>query len=759
MDSSGAAIPNASVDLENDRSQKIVHTVTDQTGRYRLTAPPSGTYRETITAVGFSTVVFDNLRLSEGAVNLPDAMLQVGSATDTIQVRPPVEVAGGQIATEGHVGIFGDVPLQQTPFSVQSYTSTFLENQQALTLTDVLGSDASIISMSASSKASPEADTFLSRGFKMYANTGMAVNGLFGLYADLPDMYFVERLDLFSGPSAFVMGAPESVGGVVNLAPKRAHDRPFLLLEPTYLGKSVYGGHLDASDRFGQHGPFGTRVNGLYREGEGEIRDSRLLNAGASAGLDYRSKIVLLSLDAQYLRNYNKAFQYVLLLGPGLADLPRTMPTNLSTQPVWMHSSAYQKVILGRADVNLSPKWTLTTGSGFSHSSAAYPGYCPALLLDYSGTVLCEQINQVSTQENSSNDVGIRGRVNTGMVSHSFLGGWNRVQQTGNFGDFNDYGPSQTYNLYMPYRPTVPNFILPALSNDFFVDDRSTKGWYLGDTARLFRDRLLITGGFRRTTISLKGTSRENIIPPGLYSDSAFTPSVAGLFKLTSHLSLYGNFIQALEPGWTAPIGTKNAGQAFPPFISNQVEFGAKGHFGRWIGTLALYRISEANGVVSAVTNPPTFTQNGRQVNKGIEIDFTGDLLPGLHAILSASFIDSKQRSTGDPTTEGKSTATIPGATERVNVSWDVVRVKGLNFNGNLMGTGSAPFDAVNSLRVPSWSRLDLGARYSFGREKPLTVRAQVENVLNNEFWVSAFSGGLFPAGPRVVNVSLSKSF
>jgi iron complex outermembrane receptor protein len=94
-----------------------------------------------------------------------------------------------------------------------------------------------------------------------------------------------------------------------------------------------------------------------------------------------------------------------------------------------------------------------------------------------------------------------------------------------------------------------------------------------------------------------------------------------------------------------------------------------------------------------------------------------------------------------------------------VNLSWDVARVKGLNFNGNLMETGSAAFDAVNSLRVPSWSRLELGVRYSFGREKPLSVRAQVGDVLNNQFWVSGFSGGLFPSGPRVVNVSVSKSF
>jgi iron complex outermembrane receptor protein len=94
-----------------------------------------------------------------------------------------------------------------------------------------------------------------------------------------------------------------------------------------------------------------------------------------------------------------------------------------------------------------------------------------------------------------------------------------------------------------------------------------------------------------------------------------------------------------------------------------------------------------------------------------------------------------------------------------VNLNWDLPHAKGLALDCNLMETGSAPFDAANSRRVPSWTRLDLGARYALGREKPLTIRAQVENVSNNQFWISVFSGGLAPSGPRVVNVSISKSF
>jgi iron complex outermembrane receptor protein len=231
------------------------------------------------------------------------------------------------------------------------------------------------------------------------------------------------------------------------------------------------------------------------------------------------------------------------------------------------------------------------------------------------------------------------------------------------------------------------------------------------------------------------------------------------LFQITPNISLYGNFIQALEPGAVAPPETKNAGQVFPPAISNQVEAGAKAHFGRWAGTIAFYRISEAYGVVSAVTDPPTFTQNGRQVDKGIEIGFAGDVVPSLHAILSVSFINSRQHSTGIPETEGKSVSSVPGATERVDLSWDVFQVRNLTLICNLMQNGSAPFDDINSYRVPSWTTLALGARYAFGREKPLAILAQVTNVSDSRFWISGFSGGLAPAGPRAVNLTISKTF
>jgi iron complex outermembrane receptor protein len=758
-DGSGAPIANASVVLKDGRLKVVARVTTDNTGHYEIKIPASGIYNVTITAATFGTLVFENLRLPDDSANLPDATLHPGTAIVTVNVNAIEGLAGGQIAMVGHVGILGDVLLEDVPFSVQSYTNTFLENQQALSLTDVLESDAAFASQAAPSKASQLFDVYLVRGFREEVDRPAAINGLFGLYGwGRPNMEFVERVDVFHGPSAFLMGAPDSVGGVVNMAPKRAKDAPLLVLEPTYLSKTVYGGHVDASDRVGTHKAFGGRVNGMYRDGEGAIRDSRLLNGGVAVGLDYRSKFVLLSLDMQYLRDYNRANQHVVIPGPGVTLLPPAMPNDLSTEPVWMYDSFNQKIVLGRADFNLSPDWTATTASGASRGVGGAPTYCPIILLDNLGSVLCNQISQLVTPNNVSNDVGIRGKFRTGHFAHSFVAGWNRVQQTTNFAEGYDAGPSQPYNLYLPYRPTSPNFVTPKQPTDYQIDNQNISGWYLGDTIGTLRGRLLLTGGFRRSTVGVSDTFRDDT-PPFRYRGSAFSPSVAGLVQLTPHASLYGNFIQALQPGAIAPPDTKNAGEVFPPAISNQIEGGAKMHFNTWTGTVAFYRISQAYATESTATNPPTFTQNGRQVNKGIEIGFAGDIIPTLHAIVSTSFINSQQHSTGIPETEGKSVASIAGATERLNVIWELPHFKNLALICSVMETGTAPYDDANTFRVPAWRRLDLGARYSFGHEKPLILRAQVENLPNSKFWASAFSGGLAVAGPRVINLSISKAF
>jgi len=62
----------------------------------------------------------------------------------------------------------------------------------------------------------------------------------------------------------------------------------------------------------------------------------------------------------------------------------------------------------------------------------------------------------------------------------------------------------------------------------------------------------------------------------------------------------------------------------------------------------------------------------------------------------------------------------------------------------------------VNTESIPAWTRLDLGGRYSFGvGDRLLTVRANVENVTNKNYWSSV--GG--EPGPTIFVLATPRTF
>jgi iron complex outermembrane recepter protein len=57
---------------------------------------------------------------------------------------------------------------------------------------------------------------------------------------------------------------------------------------------------------------------------------------------------------------------------------------------------------------------------------------------------------------------------------------------------------------------------------------------------------------------------------------SAVTPVVALLVRPVSQVTTYFSYIQALEPGTTAPAGSQNQFQLLSPFVGDQYELGVK---------------------------------------------------------------------------------------------------------------------------------------------------------------------------------------
>ena len=100
---------------------------------------------------------------------------------------------------------------------------------------------------------------------------------------------YLERVELLKGPGVMLNGMPPfgSVGGVLNLVPKRAGDEPLNSATASFASGAQVGGNIDFARRFGDGEQCGVRFNGVYHNGSTPV-DRQSQEVGAAVmGMDY----------------------------------------------------------------------------------------------------------------------------------------------------------------------------------------------------------------------------------------------------------------------------------------------------------------------------------------------------------------------------------------------------------------------------------------------------------------------------------------
>jgi hypothetical protein len=102
LDSSGAAIPNATVKITNTATGVETTATTTDAGVYRLPYLQPGPYRFTVTAPGFKSTIRENVQLSVAQTLTLDFNLEVGNVTDQVTVTaetPLLETGTAEIGS------------------------------------------------------------------------------------------------------------------------------------------------------------------------------------------------------------------------------------------------------------------------------------------------------------------------------------------------------------------------------------------------------------------------------------------------------------------------------------------------------------------------------------------------------------------------------------------------------------------------------------------------------------------------------------
>ncbi|WP_318646722.1 TonB-dependent receptor [Variovorax sp. VRV01] len=674
--------------------------------------------------------------------------------SDSIDAPPPA-ISGGQVGRGARMGILGNVSVMETPFSVTSYTAQTIENDQARSVADVLSADPSVRMGSARSNLNEDITI---RGFSV-PSSDFALNGVFGVtpYWRAP-LEAVERVEIIKGPSASLFGMTPggSVGGVVNLVPKRAESEPITRFTGSASSDAVFGGHVDIGRRFGPDGSFGVRINATQREGDTAIKGQSTRESLGAVGLDYRGRALRASLDllAQKERIDNVVRQFQA--GPTLAAVPRA-PDNSYPYPGLGWSDGRNGSAVLKAEYDLNDNLTAYASYGQRKLNWGAVASNP-VITDTAGNYSFFGGWQRMSVESKSLDAGLRGRFSTGPVKHEAALSFSRLEQDQLLGFYTGY-PGGSSNLYAGLLFPTPS--TAGISNPLrpYLDTKLTSV-ALADTLSFMDDRLRVTLGLRRQQVAGQNYDFSTGQASGAYYDESATTPVAGVvYKLQPNISLYASYIEGLSRGDVAPISAaiSNPGAVMPPYKSKQKEIGVKFDLdGGMVAAVSLFELTKPSAGISG----STFGVFGEQRNRGVEATLAGELARGVRVLGGVTYMDGVITKAATSALEGKKAIGVPDWQLNLGAEWDMPFLPGLTLTGRMIHTGKTAVDPANTLHIPGWNRFDAGARYATRLGgKPVTFRMNVENLFDKDYWGTSTAGYLFVGSPRTLSISASIDF
>ena len=676
-----------------------------------------------------------------------------GTSTATIGTEPE-DYAGGQVARGGRVGLLGNRDFMDTPFNITSYTAATIENQNAKTVADVLANDPSVRSTHASGGM---LDSFYIRGFPLNeGNFGeVSFDGVFGvaptfrLFTD-----YAERVEVIKGPTALLYGISpnSSVGGSINIVPKRAPEIDLTRVTTDYASDLYGGGHLDVSRRFGDQRQFGVRFNGSYRGGDTAI-DNQSLDVGVGAiALDYEGEGIRATLDVIGQRQDVDAplrpfFPF------GNFEIPEAPGGRSNIQEPWEWATTEDLSWLGRVEYDLSDAVTVFAAVGGGNSRVERLFGTP-LLLNSAGDASVTPQNFVFDVDRLTAEAGVRAEFETAAIDHSVTFQVSGLQQRLARGS--NSGIAQPTNIFDPLpRPEQevpqPTHVPRASANIFH-------GFALSDTMSMFDERVQLTLGGRWQHIDTENYSPATGVITASSDESALTPLAGIVFKPWESVALYANYVEGLSVGDTAPATAVNSGETLAPYRSRQYEIGTKVDLGRVAVTASVFQIEKPFGVLETQGGGLVFAEGGEQRNRGVELNVFGEVTPEIRVLGGVAFIHGEITKTSDDAARGNTPIGVPSLQVNLGAEWDTPFLPGLTLTGNVIHTDEQFVNTANTQEIPSWTRLDLGARYLTAiNERPVTFRANVENVFDLDYWSGVASYGTLSQGaPLTVKVSMT---
>ncbi|WP_349742269.1 TonB-dependent siderophore receptor [Roseateles cavernae] len=691
-------------------------------------------------------------------------------AQQASEALPAVSVSGRSADTPVSIGGFGDTPIAKLPIQ-----ATLLGSERLLDLG--LSSLAGITALDASIGDAYNSQGYVSylkiRGFDLdnrfnYRRDGLPINAETAL--SLANKSSIEVLKGSSG----IQAGTSAPGGLVNLVVKRPTAAPLssLLLSVSERGTVEAG--VDLSRRFGEAQVFGLRLNASAAELRPQLRDAKGERRAVALAGDWRlAPDTLLEAEFEWNRQSQPSQAGFSLLGERLPDAKSIDPRiNLNNQ-AWSQPVVFDNHHASlRLQQRLNADWKaqahlglqrLKTDDRLAYASGKYDPLtyacapCDRYAEDGSFSVW-DFRSENERRDSDALDLSLAGRFIAAGLRHELSTGLLLSRFESRF-------QRQAYNLVgvgtIDGKTQVGAD--PSLTDENTGRDERSREFYLRDTIQLGAQWQAWLG-LRHTRLT-RDSVRTDGSRPTHYSQSFTTPWLGLSYALSSQHMVYASWGEGVESEVT-PNRSRytNAGQALPALKSEQFEIGFKAGSNTvdWgINVFDTQRPAWRDVGACDDDNSCTRVADGEARHRGVEAQ--ADLKwRGGGLLASAMKLRARRQGSADPSLNGLKPANVAERSLKLQARQSL-GLPGLQLQAGLVYEGARAVLPDNSLSIPSWTRLDLGARYEHSLGNQLLIwRVGVDNASNRRAWKeSPFQYGhvyLYPLAPRTWRASLELS-
>ncbi len=676
---------------------------------FRATNPAPGIIEITATQVDDN-----NIRITiAGKKNAPSAeivpssqnlVLSVTPEANTAQTEPDetIEIiATGEgednsyVVPEATTATRINTPILNTPQSVQVIPQQVLEDQQVIRL------DEALRNVSGVTFGGTDLGRNLQFSIRGFDEAPIIRNGFRQFGGDVvPETANLEKIEVLKGPASLLFGEIEP-GGLINLVTKKPTIEPFYKIETQFGNRSFISPSIDFSGSLTEDGKVSYRLNALYRSSD-DIQDVDqnierfYISPVVTWKIDDRTD---LNFELEYLNEDRPPSFGVPAIGDEIADVPLDRITN---EPDDFGEEEFISVGYD-LEHRFNQNWKIRNAFRFTQQNARLETAFPFEIDEETNTVFRFWAAQPQEGESYSLQTSTEGKFATGKVDHEILFGLDLNLTEDNFNDLIrlDEETPLELDLFNPVYGTSPR---PNFNTLPLISDRETETRRLGIFAQdrvAFGDNFFLLAGLRYDTV--KQIVTDNLEQTEVSdTNDAVIPRLGVVYKPIEPVSLYASYSQSFAPN---PETTAD-GEALDPEEGSGFEIGVKSEFlkGKLFTTLAYFNINKENVASEDPDDPFSFVATGEQESQGIELDVTGEIMPGWNIIASYAYIDAEVAE-DNIIEEGNR---LPNAPENSAGLWTTYQLQqgdlqGLGFGLGFNLVGEREGDLDNSFKLDSY--------------------------------------------------------